>query len=67
MPEHRTTRLGVAQPTFACDIRADETDAAKVAGLGYRLALVGTALMRSDDPAKLIAAMCDAGRAGAIA
>jgi predicted amidohydrolase len=32
MPEHRTTRLGVAQPTFACDIRADETDAAKVAG-----------------------------------
>jgi len=38
-------------------------DAATAAGLGYRLALVGTALMRSDDPADLIAAMCAAGRA----
>lgn len=32
-------------------------DAARVAKLGYRLALVGTALMRSDAPAELIAAM----------
>ena len=32
-------------------------DAARVARLGYRLALVGTALMRSDAPAELIAAM----------
>ena len=39
------------------------SDAATAAGLGYRLALVGTALMRSDDPADLIAAMCAAGRA----
>ena len=32
-------------------------DAARVAKLGYRLALVGTALMRSDTPAELITAM----------
>jgi indole-3-glycerol phosphate synthase len=38
-------------------------DAAQAAADGYRLALVGTALMRSDDPAALIAAMRDAGAA----
>ena len=38
-------------------------DAAAAATLGYRLGLVGTALMRSDDPAALVAAMCAAGRA----
>lgn len=38
-------------------------DAAAAARLGYRLALVGTALMRSDDPAALIAAMRAAGAA----
>ena len=36
-------------------------DAARVAGWGYNMALVGTALMRSDDPAALIAAMRTAG------
>lgn len=36
-------------------------DAATVASYGYRMALVGTALMRSDDPAALIAAMRHAG------
>ena len=36
-------------------------DADRVASLGYRLALVGTALMRSDDPAKLVADMRAAG------
>ena len=36
-------------------------DAARVAALGYRMALVGTALMRSDDPAALITAMREAG------
>ena len=36
-------------------------DAARVAGLGYNMALVGTALMRSDDPAALIAEMRAAG------
>jgi len=41
----------------------DADDAARVAGLGYQLALVGTALMRSDDPAALIAEMRAAGNA----
>lgn len=39
-------------------------DAARVAGLGYSVALVGTALMRSDDPAALIADMRKAGAEG---
>lgn len=38
-------------------------DAARVAGWGYTMALVGTALMRSDDPTRLIAEMTDAGEA----
>ncbi len=37
--------------------------AGQVAALGYRAVLVGTALMRSDDPAVLIASMRDSGRA----
>lgn len=37
-------------------------DAAQAADLGYQLALVGSALMQSDDPASLIAAMRAAGR-----
>lgn len=42
-------------------------DAANVAALGYRAALVGSALMRSDDPAALIRAMRKAGSAGVAA
>ena len=38
-------------------------DAASVASLGYEVALVGSALMRSDDPAALIRAMREAGSA----
>jgi len=41
-------------------------DAARVAGWGYNMALVGTALMRAADPAALVAAMREAG-AGARA
>ena len=41
-------------------------DAARAASWGYRLALVGTALMRSDDPAVLIRDMSSAG-AGELA
>jgi indole-3-glycerol phosphate synthase len=41
-------------------------DAARAAADGYRLALVGTALMKSDDPARLIAAMRGAGAAGVV-
>lgn len=37
-------------------------DAARVAGWGYQVALVGTALMRADDPADLIGDMLSAGR-----
>ena len=40
-------------------------DAAVVARLGYSLALVGTALMRSADPAALVAAMRSAGSGAA--
>ena len=36
-------------------------DAARVAAWGYKMALVGTALMRSDDPQVLVAGMREAG------
>jgi len=38
-------------------------DAAAVASLGYAVALVGTALMRTGDPAGMLAGMIDRGRA----
>jgi indole-3-glycerol phosphate synthase len=38
-------------------------DAAGMARLGYRLALVGSALMRAPEPGRLVTAMIDAGRA----
>jgi len=41
---------------------ANAQDAAKARELGYGVALVGTALMKSEKPAKLIAEMLDAGR-----
>jgi indole-3-glycerol phosphate synthase len=37
-------------------------DAEQVVAWGYQMALVGTALMRADDPAELIREMLDAGR-----
>ena len=40
----------------------DGQDAAAVAGWGYSLALVGTALMRTPDPGQLIRDMLEAGR-----
>ena len=40
--------------------------AARVAGLGYGLALVGTALMRAPDPAAQVASLLAAGRASAF-
>ena len=42
-------------------------DATRVAALGYSVALVGTALMRSDDPATLVADMRNAGAEGLAA
>jgi indole-3-glycerol phosphate synthase len=41
-------------------------DAAEAAALGYRLALVGTALMRAQDPGALVGAMLAAGREQAM-
>ena len=38
-------------------------DAARVAGWGYEMVLVGTALMRSDDPGDLVTSMREAGAA----
>jgi indole-3-glycerol phosphate synthase len=62
----RLQRLAPSLPDARCvaesGLRTAE-DAAKAASDGYRLALVGTALMRSDDPAKLVAAMREAGAA----
>jgi indole-3-glycerol phosphate synthase len=60
----RLARLAPSLPAVRCVaesglVTAD--DAARVASLGYRLALVGTALMRSEDPAGLVAAMRAAG------
>lgn len=42
------------------------SQAARVAGLGYGVALVGTALMRAPDPAALVAGLLSAGRASAF-
>ena len=40
--------------------------AARVAGLGYDVALVGTALMRAADPGRLVGELLEAGRASAF-
>lgn len=49
---------GVAESGVDCPDKA-----ALVAGVGYRLALVGTALMRAADPVQAVGAMLSAGRA----
>lgn len=62
----RLAKLAPALPAARCVAESglhDADDVAAVAALGYRLALVGTALMRSDDPASLVAAMRAAGSA----
>ncbi|MDH3336917.1 MAG: indole-3-glycerol phosphate synthase TrpC [Gammaproteobacteria bacterium] len=62
----RLSELAPALPAARCVAESglhDAEDAAAVATLGYRLALVGTALMRSDDPAALVATMRAAGSA----
>jgi indole-3-glycerol phosphate synthase len=40
----------------------DAADVARVASLGYRLALVGTSLMKRADPAQAVAQFLGAGR-----
>jgi indole-3-glycerol phosphate synthase len=62
----RLEKLAPALPAGRCVAESglhSTADAATVAGLGYRLALVGTALMRSEDPAGLVAGMRQAGAA----
>jgi len=60
----RLRKLAPALPRARCVAESgllDPDDAARVAGWGYQMALVGTALMRSDDPTALVGAMRDAG------
>jgi len=62
----RLQRLATSLPDAVCVAESglrDADDATRVAGWGYSMALVGTALMRSEDPAGLIAAMRKAGAA----
>ncbi len=62
----RLRRLGPQLPEARCVAESglsSAADAARAAGWGYTLALVGTALMRSDDPAGLVRSMGEAGSA----
>ena len=55
-------RLPADAPWVAESGLATPADAREVARAGYRLALVGSALMRSDEPAELLAGLLGAGR-----
>lgn len=62
----RLQRLAASLPAACCVAESGlliAEDAARVARMGYKMALVGTALMRSEDPAALITAMRIAGAA----
>jgi indole-3-glycerol phosphate synthase len=66
-------RLALLAPRLPPDVPAvaesglhDAADAAAAAALGYRLALVGTALMRAARPGQLVAAMLAAGRRAVV-
>jgi indole-3-glycerol phosphate synthase len=50
------------RPRVAESGSTDARDVARVAGLGYSLALVGTVLMRAEDPATVVASMIASGR-----
>jgi indole-3-glycerol phosphate synthase len=63
--EQLRASLPVAWPAVAESGVIEPGDAARVARLGYRLALVGTSLMRSADPAQAVRDLLEAGRAGA--
>jgi indole-3-glycerol phosphate synthase len=58
-------RLPPGIPAVAESGLHEAADAATAAALGYRLALVGTALMRAANPGQLAAALIAAGRAAA--
>ena len=53
-------------PTVAESGVESPGQAARVAGLGYDVALVGTALMRAEDPGRLAGELLEAGRASAF-
>ena len=62
----RLRRLSSLLPAARCVAESglrEPDDAARVAAWGYTLALVGTALMRSDDPSALVQSMKKAGAA----
>jgi indole-3-glycerol phosphate synthase len=66
----RLRKLAPALPKGRCVAESGlytPEDAARVAAWGYSMALVGTALMRSNDPTALVAGMCNAGAAGLAA
>jgi indole-3-glycerol phosphate synthase len=56
------SRLPVEWPAVAESGVQTPQDAARVAALGYRLALVGTSLMRRVDPAEAVRELVEAGR-----
>ncbi len=60
--EHYAALLPNDVVTVAESGVVDASDAARVASQGYSMALIGTALMRADDPAGLLADMLAAGR-----
>ncbi len=59
--------LPPALVTVAESAMLGSADIERVASLGYRAALVGTALMKSDDPDALVREMVDAGRRVSVA
>jgi indole-3-glycerol phosphate synthase len=59
-------RLPRGVPTVAESGVESAGQAARVAGLGYDVALVGTALMRASDPSRLAIELLEAGRASAF-
>ena len=58
---HLASQLPDARCVAESGLRTAD-DAAMAASCGYRMALVGSALMQSDDPAALLLSMRDAGR-----
>ncbi|HET7201856.1 MAG TPA: hypothetical protein VFI92_00675, partial [Steroidobacteraceae bacterium] len=59
-------RVPAAWPAVAESGVSSPADAARVAALGYRLALVGSTLMRSADPAQGVRDLLRAGREAAM-
>jgi indole-3-glycerol phosphate synthase len=57
-------RLPEGLPAVAESGVASAADARRMHGLGYRLALIGSALMSTDDPSRLLREIFDATRTG---